>query len=93
MVLGIRFVLFLQGCHLQCKYCHNRDTWNMDLGTSMSVDDVFSKIIRYKNYIHPNGGVTVTGGEPLLQSGFLIELFRLLKNEGIHTCLDTSRNC
>ena len=78
---GIRFVLFLQGCHLQCKYCHNRDTWNMNGGEYKSLDDIFEKIMKYKNYIYPNGGVTVTGGEPLLQVKFLIELFEKLKKE------------
>lgn len=87
---GIRFVLFLQGCHLQCKYCHNRDTWNMNGGEYKSLDDIFEKIMKYKNYIYPNGGVTVTGGEPLLQVNFLIELFKKLKKENIHTCVDTS---
>ena len=87
---GIRFVLFLQGCHLQCKYCHNRDTWNMNGGEYKSLDDIFEKIMKYKNYIYPNGGVTVTGGEPLLQVKFLIELFEKLKKENIHTCIDTS---
>ena len=87
---GIRFVLFLQGCHLKCKYCHNRDTWDMNGGSYKSLDDIFDKILRYKNYIYPNGGVTVTGGEPLLQVKFLIELFTKLKKENIHTCIDTS---
>ncbi len=87
---GIRFVLFLQGCHLSCKYCHNRDTWDMNLGEYKSLDDIFEKIVKYKNYICPNGGVTVTGGEPLLQVKFLIELFKKLKKENIHTCIDTS---
>lgn len=87
---GIRFVLFLQGCHLKCKYCHNRDTWDINNGQYKSLDDIFEKIMRYKNYIHPNGGVTVTGGEPLLQVKFLIELFEKLKKENIHTCIDTS---
>ena len=87
---GIRFVLFLQGCHLQCKYCRNRDTWNMNGGEYKSLDDIFEKIMKYKNYIYPNGGVTVTGGEPLLQVKFLIELFEKLKKENIHTCIDTS---
>ncbi len=87
---GIRFVLFLQGCHLQCKYCHNRDTWNINGGIYKSLDDVLKKIRQYKNYICPNGGVTVTGGEPLLQVKFLIELFSKLKEENIHTCIDTS---
>ncbi len=87
---GIRFVLFLQGCHLQCKYCHNRDTWDMNNGSYKSVDEIFDKIINYKNYITPNGGVTVSGGEPLLQVKFLIELFTKLKKKKIHTCIDTS---
>ena len=87
---GIRFVLYLQGCHLQCKYCHNRDTWDMNGGEYKSLDDIFEKILKYKNYIYPNGGVTVTGGEPLLQVKFLIELFEKLKKENIHTCIDTS---
>lgn len=87
---GIRFVLFLQGCHLQCKYCHNRDTWDVNGGKFKSLDDIFDKIMRYKNYIYPNGGVTMTGGEPLLQSKFIFELFKKLKKEGIHTCIDTS---
>ena len=88
---GIRFVLFLQGCHLQCKYCHNRDTWDINGGNYKSLDDIFKKILRYKNYIMPSGGgVTVTGGEPLLQVNFLIELFSKLKEVGINTCIDTS---
>ena len=87
---GIRFVLFLQGCNLQCKYCHNRDTWNINGGSYKSLDEIYDKIMRYKNYILPNGGVTVTGGEPLLQVHFLISLFQRLKASGIHTCIDTS---
>lgn len=87
---GIRFVLFLQGCNLKCKYCHNRDTWDINGGEYKSLDDIFGKIIKYKSYICPNGGVTVTGGEPLLQFKFLIELFEKLKKENIHTCIDTS---
>lgn len=86
---GIRFVIFLQGCSLKCKYCHNRDTWDINSGEYKSLDDIFEKILRYKNYIK-NGGVTCTGGEPLLQYEFLIELFKKLKEQGIHTCIDTS---
>ena len=81
---GIRFVLFLQGCHLKCKYCHNRDTWDINGGEYKSLDDIFEKIIKYKNYIHPNGGITVTGGEPLLQVKFLIELFKKLTKDIKH---------
>lgn len=88
---GIRFVIFMQGCHLQCKFCHNRDTWDMSKGTLYSVDEIFNKIIKYKNYFKTsNGGVTASGGEPLLQSEFLIELFKKLKSENIHTAIDTS---
>ena len=75
---------------MQCKYCHNRDTWDMNGGSYKSLDEIYDKIIRYKNYICPNGGVTITGGEPLLQVHFLIELFKKLKADGIHTCIDTS---
>lgn len=88
---GIRFVLFHQGCHLQCKYCHNRDTWDLNGGEYKALDDIFEKIKKYKNYIIPSGGgITVTGGEPLLQVKFLIELFKRVKQEGITTCIDTS---
>ena len=87
---GIRFVLFLQGCHLKCKYCHNRDTWNINGGKYKSLDEIFDKIMNYKNYICPNGGVTVTGGDPLVQAKFIYELFKKLKEENIHTCIDTS---
>ena len=86
---GIRFVLFLQGCNLKCKYCHNRDTWDLKLGKLKTLDEIFNKILHYKNYIK-NGGVTVTGGEPLLQYEFLINLFIKLKKENIDTCIDTS---
>ena len=88
---GIRFVLFLQGCGLKCKYCHNRDTWDTSGGSFKHLDEIFDKILHYKNYIK-NGGVTVTGGEPLLQYQFVTELFKKLKKENIHTCIDTSRN-
>ena len=87
---GVRFVVFMQGCFLQCKYCQNRDTWNLNAGKEYESDEIVEKILRYKNYITPNGGVTISGGEPLLQAPFLIELFEKLKKEGIHTCIDTS---
>ena len=88
---GLRFVLFLQGCMLKCKYCHNRDTWSLNKGQIMSVDDIVNKVIRYKNFLIPSGGgFTVTGGEPLLQVKFLITLFQKLKKEGFHTAIDTS---
>lgn len=88
---GIRFILFMQGCNLKCKYCHNRDTWNIKGGQEYTVEQIYNKIIRYKNYfISSNGGVTASGGEPLLQANFLIELFKKLKTSGISTAIDTS---
>ena len=87
---GVRFVVFMQGCSLKCKYCQNRDTWDLHGGTTYSVEELIKKILRYKNYIMPNGGVTISGGEPLLQAKFLIELFTELKKYNIHTCIDTS---
>jgi len=88
---GIRYVLFMQGCHLKCKYCHNRDTWDMRGGKYISVDEVVNKVLRYKNYLIPSGGgITVTGGEPLLQPKFLINLFTKMQEEGICTVIDTS---
>lgn len=88
---GIRFVVFMQGCHLRCKYCQNRDTWDINAGNTYAVKEVIEKILRYKNYIiASNGGVTLSGGEPLLQQDFVIALFRELKRHNISTCLDTS---
>ena len=87
---GVRFVIFMQGCTLRCKYCQNRDTWDLHGGTAYTSDELVEKILRYKNYIMPNGGVTISGGEPLLQAKFLIELFTKLKKYNIHTCIDTS---
>ena len=87
---GIRFVAFFQGCHLECKYCHNRDTWDINDGKYTSVDELTNTILKYKAYITPNGGFTASGGEPLLQPYFLIELFKKLKKENIHTAIDTS---
>ncbi len=87
---GLRFVIFMQGCNLKCKYCQNRDTWDTKAGTEYEVDQIVEKILRYKNYIKNNGGVTISGGEPLLQQDFLIELFKKLKKYKIHTCIDTS---
>lgn len=86
---GIRFVVFLQGCPLRCKYCHNPDTWGTG-GKEYTVQEVANQALRYKNYFGDKGGVTVTGGEPLLQIDFVIELFKVLKAKGIHTCVDTS---
>ena len=87
---GIRFVVFLQGCPMRCQYCHNPDTWNVEGGTKMSVAQLVNQVKKYKNYFGTHGGVTVTGGEPLLQIDFVIALFKVLKKQKIHTCLDTS---
>ncbi len=88
---GIRFVIFTQGCNLKCKYCQNRDTWCHQGGTKYTVKEILDKIERYKNYIIPSGGgVTVSGGEPLLHLDFLIALFTELKKLGYHTAIDTS---
>ena len=86
---GIRFVVFLQGCPLRCKYCHNPDTWGSG-GEEYTVEDVTNRVLRYKKYFGDKGGVTVSGGEPLLQIEFVIQLFQALKAKGIHTCVDTS---
>lgn len=88
---GIRYIIFLQGCHLRCKYCQNRDTWDMNSGTLYNVSDLLEKILKYKSYfIASGGGVTVSGGEPLLQADFIIELFKELKKHNISTAIDTS---
>lgn len=83
----------MQGCNLQCKYCQNRDTWDSSKGKTISSSELLKKVLRYKEYISfSKGGITVTGGEPLLQVEFLIEFFKQLKSEGFHTAIDTSRN-
>ena len=87
---GIRFVVFVQGCPMRCLYCHNPDTWSVDGGTQYTAEEVASRILKYKNYFTGGGGATVSGGEPLMQAGFVEELFTILKKSGIHTALDTS---
>ena len=87
---GIRFVVFMQGCPLRCAYCHNPDTWYFDSGVEYTVEDVVSRVTKYRNYYGEQGGCTVTGGEPLAQIDFVIELFEKLKSLGINTCIDTS---
>ena len=88
---GIRFVVFMQGCNLKCKYCHNRDTWDTNSGTTISVSELVKEVLKYKTYIdNSNGGVTVSGGEPLLQTEFVTEFFKELKKLNIHTALDTA---
>ncbi|MBU5443073.1 pyruvate formate-lyase-activating protein [Paenibacillus sp. MSJ-34] len=92
---GIRFVLFMQGCALQCQYCHNPDTWDTTKGTSMSVEEVAAEIEPYLSYYNASGGgLTVSGGEPTLQAPFVSELFREVKRRwGMHTTLDTNGFC
>lgn len=85
---GIRFVVFMQGCPMRCLYCHNPDTWDISGGKIVEADEIIESYERLKNFL--GGGLTVTGGEPLLQMGFVCELFRKAKARGIHTCLDTS---
>ena len=86
---GVRFVIFCQGCPMRCKYCHNPDTWEPGKGMRMSPEELIAEYARNKAF-YAHGGITVTGGEPLLQIDFLLELFALAKAQGIHTCIDTS---
>lgn len=87
---GIRFVVFMQGCPMRCLYCHNPDTWSYAGGRRVSPQEVAECALKYKSYFTGGGGVTVSGGEPLLQTEFVTELFFLLKARGVHTALDTS---
>nr|WP_317283345.1 pyruvate formate-lyase-activating protein [uncultured Sellimonas sp.] len=86
---GIRFVIFFQGCPMRCKYCHNPDTWEPNRGNTMTVDELL-ELYKHNEKFYKKGGITATGGEPLLQLSFLTELFTKAKEQGIHTCLDTS---
>lgn len=86
---GIRYVLFMQGCPMRCLYCHNPDTWEISGGAPISPEQVIEEYWKNRQF-YSEGGITVTGGEPLLQIDFLIELFALAKERGIHTCIDTS---
>ena len=87
---GVRFVVFMQGCNLRCGCCHNPDTWETNIGSKYSPEDIFEKASRYTEYFGDEGGITVSGGEPLLQAEFVYELFAICKKNGINTCLDTS---
>ena len=87
---GVRAVVFMQGCPLRCACCHNPDTWDFNGGTEVTPDEIFRKIKRLKNYFGEEGGVTVSGGEPLMQPEFIKELFTLCKTDGITTAIDTS---
>lgn len=87
---GTRFVVFFQGCPMRCAYCHNPDTWAMTGGTEMEVSEILAQYKRNEPFYKNGGGLTATGGEPLMQIDFLIELFAACKEQGIHTCLDSS---
>ena len=87
---GVRSVIFMQGCPLRCVCCHNPDTWDFAVGSEQSVEYLVDRVLRYKAYYGSDGGVTVSGGEPLMQTEFLVELFKQLQKNEIHTALDTS---
>ena len=89
---GVRFVVFMQGCRMRCQYCHNPDTWKLSGGEEWTAEALFQKCWRYHTYWRNNGGITVSGGEPLLQIDFLIEFFKLAKQKGVNTTLDTAGN-
>lgn len=89
---GVRFIVFMQGCHMRCRYCHNPDTWKMDGGDEVTADEILKRALRFKPYWGKDGGITISGGEPLLQIDFVIELFKKAKELGITTCIDTAGN-
>jgi pyruvate formate lyase activating enzyme len=91
---GLRYVVFTQGCLLRCQYCHNADTWEIGKGKEMTVEEIITDLKTYLPFIEASGGgITVSGGEPLLQMDFLIELFKECKKIGIHTAIDSSGGC
>jgi len=88
---GIRFILFLQGCLMRCKYCHNRDTWDLHGGKEVTVEELMKEVVSYRHFMNASGGgVTASGGEAILQAEFVRDWFRACKKEGISTCLDTN---
>ena len=87
---GIRFIIFLKGCPLRCRFCHNPDTWALPKGEMRTADDLIEQALRYKTYWGKKGGITISGGEPLVQIDFLIELCKKAKEKGIHVTIDTS---
>lgn len=87
---GIRFVVFMQGCPLRCKCCHNPDTWDFLGGSEKTAEEIVKSALRYREYFGSEGGITISGGEPLMQTQFCIEVFKLCHQNGINTCLDTS---
>ncbi|WP_416352961.1 pyruvate formate-lyase-activating protein [Agrilactobacillus fermenti] len=86
---GVRFVAFLQGCRMRCQFCHNPDTWNIGVGTEWTADDLLKEAMKYKAFWGKKGGITVSGGESLLQIDFILDLFKKAKALGVNTCLDT----
>ena len=89
---GVRYIIFVQGCRMRCQFCHNPDTWKKDGGTEYTADALLEKALRFKTYWGTDGGITVSGGEPLLQIDFLLELFQKAKQQGVHTVIDTAGN-
>lgn len=89
---GVRYLIFTTGCAMRCQFCHNPDTWNMNSGTLYTADELIDKAWKYRTYWGSKGGITVSGGEPLLQIDFLLELFQKAKKRGINTTLDTCGN-
>ena len=89
---GVRYVIFLSGCAMRCQFCHNPDTWKMDGGDEVTADEILKRALRFKPYWGKDGGITISGGEPLLQIDFVIELFKKAKELGINTCIDTAGN-
>ncbi len=87
---GVRYLIFLNGCKMRCAFCHNPDTWKEGQGDQYTADELLKKALRYKTYWRKDGGITVSGGEPLLQIDFVLDLFKKAKEKGINTCLDTA---
>lgn len=87
---GVRYLIFLNGCKMRCAFCHNPDTWKEGQGDVYTADELLKKALRYKTYWRKDGGITVSGGEPLLQIDFVLDLFKKAKEKGINTCLDTA---
>ena len=87
---GVRYLIFLKGCNMRCKYCHNPDTWAKTEGEMKSAEEILQQALRYKRYWGKKGGITVSGGEPLLQIDFMLEFFKKAKEKGIHTVIDTA---
>ena len=87
---GIRVVIFMQGCPLRCLFCHNPDTWKKNENYLTTSKEIVDTVRKYRSYIEDNGGITLSGGEPLYQSEFTLDILKMCKKAGIHTCLDTS---